>query len=61
LLNHWVERKRLADHHLNRSFNMVRRIANQNTAGQRIRCGFFNTRFALECYLDGGCQPLIAS
>jgi hypothetical protein len=46
---------------LNRSPDMVWRVTNQNTAGQRICHGFFDTRFALECHLNSGCQPLIPS
>jgi hypothetical protein len=59
LLNHGVERKRLTDQHLNGSLGLVRQITNQNTTGQRIRRGFFDTRFAFECSLDGGRQSLI--
>jgi len=61
LLNHGVERKRLADHHLDRSFDLARRIADQNTAGERIRGDFFDTRFALECHLDSSRQSRIPS
>jgi hypothetical protein len=60
LLNQGVERKRLAYQHLNRSLHMVRQITNQNTAGQRIRRGLFDTRFAPECRLDSGCQPPVS-
>jgi hypothetical protein len=48
-----------ADQYLNRSLHLVRQVTNQNTAGQLIRDGFFDTRFALECHLDRSGQPLI--
>jgi hypothetical protein len=54
LLNQGIERKRLADQHLNRNLDSVRQITNQNAAGQWIHRSFFDTRFALERHLDRG-------